>query len=83
MVRKELMFFLQRKIYADPCSNLVRSQAQFCGPAVHDPQEAGGSLIFRLGFAGRGFSSILTALLSKVFRSPGFTARMELMSTVE
>ena len=54
MVRKELMFFSSKKNYADPCSILVRPLAQLCGPAVHDPREAGGSLVSRLGFEGRG-----------------------------
>ena len=55
MVRKELMFFLQKKIYADPCSILVRPLAQLCGPAEHDPQEAGDSLVSRLGSEGGFF----------------------------
>ena len=48
------MFFLQKN-YADPCSILVRPQAQLCGPAVHDPREAGGSLVSRLGSEGEDF----------------------------
>ena len=55
MVRKELIFFPQKK-YADPCSILVRPLAQLCRPAVHDPREAGGSLVSRLGSEGGFFS---------------------------
>ena len=50
------MFFLQKKIYADPCSILERPQAQLCGSAVHAPREADGSLVSRLGFEGGFFS---------------------------
>ena len=48
-----VLFF--KKKYADPCSILVRPLAQLCRPGVHDPREAGGSLVSRLGSEGGGF----------------------------
>ena len=88
MVRKELMFFSSKKIYADPCSILERPQAQLCGSAVHDPQEAGGEGVFLgLDLRKRGFfqlSHVSSHCPSfKCFRSWMGISRRALMSTVE
>ena len=44
----------------------MRPLAQLCGPAVHDPREAGGSLVSRLGSEGGFFlqpQSVLNAII--------------------